>query len=228
MNLPPVPAGVEAMEDNRKKTLLGRLETCVLEMEDEEVCGVARTYIGEGFDAYEGIMDGLCAGMAAAGRLYEEGEYFVPEILGCSDAMYAGINILKPHLKEEKTRRKGAVVIGVVEGDTHDIGKNLVKSMMEATGCQVYDLGRDVPAAAFVEKAREVHAKVIGLSTLMTTTMGQMKTVVELLEEAGLRDEVKVMIGGGPVSAGFAREIGADFYTANAAEAAACVKKILE
>lgn len=216
------------MEENRKKMLLNRLETCVLEMEDEEVSGVAQTYIDEGFDAYDGIMDGLCAGMEKAGQLYEEGEYFVPELLGCSDAMYEGMDILKPHLKMETAERKAAVVIGVVEGDTHDIGKNLVKSMIEATGCDVYDLGRDVPAAAFVEKARAVDAQIVCLSTLMTTTMSQMRTVVELLEKAGLRDGVKVMIGGGPVSARFAREIGADFYTTSAAEAAACVKKILE
>lgn len=215
------------MERDRKKELLGRLESCVLEMEDESVSGVAEDYIAEGFDAYEGIMGGLCAGMERAGRLYEEGEYFVPELLGCSDAMYGGMDVLKPYLKQDGVEKKAAVVLGVVEGDTHDIGKNLVKSMLEAAGCEIYDLGRDVPARAFVDKAREVGARIICLSTMMTTTMGQMQLVIDLLREEGLRDKVAVMVGGGPVSEQFAREIGADHYTANAAEAAACVKRIL-
>lgn len=215
------------MTDSKKQMLLEQLDNCVLEMEDEEVIHVAQAYVDAGYDAFEGIMDGLCVGMEKAGKLYEEGEYFVIELLGCSDAMYEGMDVLKTHLKKDQLEKKVAIVIGVVEGDTHDIGKNLVKAMLEATGCDVYDLGRDVPPADFVAKAKEVGAGIIGLSTLMTTTMYQMKTVVDLLEEAGIRDQVKVMIGGGPVSAKFAREIGADCYTANAAEAAAWVKQTL-
>ena len=212
---------------NTKEELLKQLETCVLEMEDEQVTEVAETYIAEGFNAYEGIMDGLCVGMEKAGQLYEEGEYFIPEIVGCSDAMYAGMNVLRPHIQVDKAEKKAAIVIGVVEGDTHDIGKNLVKTMFEATGYDVYDLGKDVPPQAFVDKAKEVDAKIIGLSTLMATTMDRMEIVVRLLEEAGIRDRVKVMIGGGPVSQKYADEIGADYYTSNASEAAELVKKVL-
>ncbi len=215
------------MELSRKEELLKELNRCVLEMEDEEVAEVAKLYIEEGGDAYEGIMDGLCKGMEEAGRLYEEGEYFIPEIVGCSDAMYAGMDVLRPHIVVDKDQKKASVVIGVVEGDTHDIGKNLVKTMLEATGYDVYDFGRDVKPQAFVDKAQEVNAKIIGLSTLMATTMDRMQVVIELLKEAGIREQVKVMIGGGPVSQKYAEEIGADFYTTNAAEAAECAKKIL-
>ncbi len=212
---------------SRKEELLKQLETCVLEMEDEQVSQVAEDYISEGFNAYEGIMDGLCSGMEKAGQLYEEGEYFIPEIVGCSDAMYAGMDVLRPHIRVDKAEKQAAIVIGVVEGDTHDIGKNLVKTMLEATGYDVYDLGKDVPPRAFVDKAKEVGAKIVGLSTLMATTMDRMEVVVKLLEEAGIRDQLKIMIGGGPVSQKYANEIGADYYTSNASEAAELVKKIL-
>lgn len=138
--------------------------------------------------------------------------------------MYAGMEVLRPHINLDQTDKKAAIVIGVVEGDTHDIGKNVVKTMLEATGYDVYDLGKDVSAQAFVEKAKEVQAKIIALSTLMATTMDRMKAVIDLLEQSGIRDQVKVMIGGGPVSQKYADEIGADYYTSNAAEK---VKEIL-
>lgn len=215
------------MLDEKKEQLLRKLETCVLEMEDEEVSEVAKEYVQSGYNAYEGIMDGLCRGMEKAGQLYEDGEYFIPEIVACSDAMYSGINILRPHINVDKVEKKASIVIGVVEGDTHDIGKNLVKTMLEATGYDVYDLGKNVPPHEFIKKAKEVDAKIIGMSTLMATTMEQMKVVIQLLEQSGLRSQIKVMIGGGPVSQKYADEIGADYYTSNAAEAAECVKQIL-
>ncbi len=215
------------MSDTKKQELLQQLEDCVLEMEDDTAAAVAQEYVAAGYSAYEGIMDGLCRGMEKAGQLYEEGEYFIPEIIGCSDVMYAGMEVLRPHINLDQTDKKAAIVIGVVEGDTHDIGKNVVKTMLEATGYDVYDLGKDVSAQAFVEKAKEVQAKIIGLSTLMATTMDRMKAVIDLLEQSGIRDQVKVMIGGGPVSQKYADEIGADYYTSNAAEAAEKVKEIL-
>ena len=215
------------MSDTKKQELLQQLEDCVLEMEDDTAAAVAQEYVAAGYSAYEGIMDGLYRGMEKAGQLYEEGEYFIPEIIGCSDAMYAGMEVLRPHINLDQTDKKAAIVIGVVEGDTHDIGKNVVKTMLEATGYDVYDLGKDVSAQAFVEKAKEVQAKIIGLSTLMATTMDRMKAVIDLLEQSGIRDQVKVMIGGGPVSQKYADEIGADYYTSNAAEAAEKVKEIL-
>ncbi len=207
-----------------KEKLLAELDRCVLEMDDEAVAGVAQEYVDNGYDAYEGIVNGLSRGMEKAGELYEQEEYFVPELLICSDAMYNGLDVLRPHLPKDTSRGSVAVVIGVVQGDTHDIGKNLVKIMLEAAGFQVYDLGRDVEPRAFVEKAKEVGARIICLSTLMTTTMHNMKTVVDLLREEGLQDQIKVMIGGGPVSQAYAAQIGADAYTTDAAAAAGWAK----
>ena len=207
-----------------KEKLLAELDRCVLEMEDEAVTGVAQEYVDNGYDAYEGIVNGLSRGMEKAGELYEQEEYFVPELLICSDAMYNGLDVLRPHLPKDASHGSVAVVIGVVQGDTHDIGKNLVKIMLEAAGFQVYDLGRDVEPRAFVEKAKEVGARIICLSTLMTTTMHNMKAVVDLLREEGLQDQIKVMIGGGPVSQAYAAQIGADAYTTDAAAAAGWAK----
>lgn len=207
-----------------KEKLLAELDRCVLEMDDEAVAGVAQEYVDNGYDAYEGIVNGLSRGMEKAGELYEQEEYFVPELLICSDAMYNGLDVLRPHLPKDASRGSVAVVIGVVQGDTHDIGKNLVKIMLEAAGFQVYDLGRDVEPRAFVEKAKEVGARIICLSTLMTTTMHNMKAVVDLLREEGLQDQIKVMIGGGPVSQAYAAQIGADAYTTDAAAAAGWAK----
>ena len=207
-----------------KEKLLAELDRRVVEMDDETVAGVAQEYVDNGFDAYDGIVNGLSKGMEKAGELYEQEEYFVPELLICSDAMYNGLDVLRPHLPKDAGHGSAAVVIGVVQGDTHDIGKNLVKIMLEAAGFQVYDLGRDVEPRAFVDKAKEVGASIICLSTLMTTTMHNMKTVVDLLREEGLQDKIKVMIGGGPVSQAYAAQIGADAYTTDAAAAAGWAK----
>lgn len=203
-----------------KEKLLAELDRCVLEMEDEAVVDVAKEYIGEGYDAYEGITEGLAKGMEKAGDLYEEEEYFVPELLICSDAMYNGLDVLKPHLVKDDSKSKCAAIIGVVEGDTHDIGKNLVRIMMETAGFEVHDLGRDVPVAEYIAKAKELGRGLVCMSTLMTTTMNNMEKVIIGLKEAGIRDNFKVMVGGGPLSKSYADKIGADAYTSNAAEAA--------
>ena len=166
---------------NLKEELLKKLASCVVEMEDEEVIDIANEYIENEFEAYEGISKGLAAGMEEAGKLYEEEEYYIPELLLCSDAMYEGINILKPHLKKDSTKEPYKAVVGVVEGDTHDIGKNLFKIMLETSGFEVYDLGRDVPCEEFINKAKELNADLIGLSTLMTTTMDNMQKIINML-----------------------------------------------
>lgn len=211
---------------NDKERLLSEMDRCVVEMEDEEVVNVAKEYVDAGYDAYEGITEGLSKGMEKAGELYEEEEYFVSELLICSDAMYNGLEVLKPHLKREGTDHKIPVIIGVVEGDTHDIGKNLVKIMMDTAGFEVYDLGRDVQISDFVQKAKEVKSGIICMSTLMTTTMQNMKCVIDQLVSEGIRDQFKIMVGGGPLSKNFSDKIGADCYTANAAEAAKVAQKL--
>lgn len=196
-------------------------------MNEELVIKAANEIVIAKYDAYDAINNGLIAGMNQAGALFDKEEYFVPELLICSDAMYAGIEILRPHLKVSDARVQIKVVIGVVEGDTHDIGKNLVKIMMDAAGFEVHDLGRNVPLASFVEKAKEVGADLICLSTLMTTTMDGMATVIEMLKEEGIRDSYKVIIGGGPISQAFANKIGADGYADNAAGAIKISRSLL-
>lgn len=210
-----------------KEELLKRLSDGVLEMEEDEVEEAAREYIEAGYPALDAIMDGLVDGMNRASVLFEEEEYFVTDILLCSDAMYVGLDILRPYLPDDEEQQKRKGVIGVVEGDTHDIGKNLVKIMLETAGFEMIDLGRDVPLEKFVDTAIEKEAEFICMSTLMTTTMSGMETVIQLLEEKGIRNNVKVMIGGGPISQKYADKIGADGYSQNAVEAVKLAKRLL-
>lgn len=211
-----------------KEELLEKLAEAVFEMEEEEAVEISREYLAEGYLAFDGIMLGLVEGMNRASILFDEEEYFVTDILLCSDAMYAGLEVLKPYLQEESKGEKRVGIIGVVEGDTHDIGKNLVKIMLETAGFDMIDLGRDVAPEQFVAAAKEFAAEFVCMSTLMTTTMSVMETVIHLLEEAGIRDQVKVMVGGGPVSQKFAEKIGADGYSQNAVEAVRLAKKLLQ
>jgi len=202
-----------------KEKLYRELSDAVVEMDEERAAGIANIIVQNGIDAYEAIEKGLAEGMHRAGQLFEEEEYFIPELLVCSDAMYAGLAVLKPHLKVNEGEKSHKVVIGVVEGDTHDIGKNLVKIMLETSGFELIDLGRDIPPQMFVDTAREVGASIIALSTLMTTTMDGMEQVIKLLDEQNVRERFKVVVGGGPISQGFANKIKADGYAVNAAEA---------
>lgn len=173
------------------------------------------------------LNQGLIPPMSEVGRLYEEGEYFVPEMLISARAMQAGMAILKPLLIEADVEPAGVVVIGTVQGDLHDIGKNLVKMMMEGTGFEVIDLGSDIPADIFIEAIVENNADIVALSALLTTTMPQQKVVVEKICEKGLREEVKVIVGGAPVTADYANEIGADGYAPDASSAANLAKNLM-
>lgn len=208
-----------------KEVLFQEISDNVVDMEDELVEELCEKALEEGIDPNETITKGLIDGMNRVSKLYEEGEYFLPEVLTASYAMNVGIDVLKPHIKQEESSENIKVVIGVVEGDTHDIGKNLVKIMCEAAGMKVFDLGRDVPVDEFVRVAVEENADFICLSTLMTTTMPAMKEVIDRLKEQQIRDNFFVMIGGGPISQKFADEIGADAYTT---DANAAVKKMKE
>ena len=210
-----------------KEELLAELARCVVEMEDEAVVPVAEEYAAAGYDPQEGILNGLVVGMNQAADLYDQEEYYIPELLICSEAMYNGLAVFRPLLPQEQQADDCKIVIGVVQGDTHDIGKNLVKIMLEAAGFTMIDLGRDVPVEKFVDAVREENARVVALSTLMSTSMQNMGKVVDLLREAGLRDKVKVIIGGGPVSTAFANKIGADGYAINATDAVHLVRELL-
>ncbi len=211
-----------------KDELLKKLSDGVLEMEEDVVIESANAYLEAGYPVLDGVLHGLVDGMNRASVLFDEEEYFVTDVLLCSDAMYEGLNILRPHLPaEEVEKEKPKGVIGVVEGDTHDIGKNLVKIMLETAGFEMHDLGRDVPLQSFVNKAKEVNADLVCLSTLMTTTMGGMETVINMLKDEGIRDNMKVIVGGGPISQKFADMIGADGYSVNAVEAVKLSKSLL-
>ena len=174
----------------------------------------------EGVPAAEILNEGLLAGMNIVGIKFKNNEVFVPEVLIAARAMKAGAEILKPYLVSVDVQPKGKVVLGTVRGDFHDIGKNLVKMMMEGHGLEVIDLGVDVAPEAFVSAAKEHGAQVIACSALLTTTMEEMRNVVDLCKAEGIRDNVKIMIGGAPITDTYRNEIGADAYTADAASAA--------
>jgi corrinoid protein of di/trimethylamine methyltransferase len=214
-------------ETRSRDPLLSSLSDAVVNMDELETVRLAAQSLARGIEPAQAIELGLVDGMRRAGELFEREEYFIPELLICSDAMGAGLALLEPHLpRGTAERKKGKVVLGVVEGDTHDIGKNLVKIMLETAGFDVIDLGRDIAPAVFVEQAAAADADIIGLSTLMTTTMGAMAEVVRLLDERKARPRIKVMVGGGPVSQQFANRIGADGYAANASAAVALARRL--
>lgn len=207
--------------------LFTALAEAVVGMDEDKARTLAQDIVKAGLDPALAIEHGLVKGMQRAGDLFEAEEYFIPELLVCADAMNAGLAVLKPRLsKTNGSSIRGRVVIGVVEGDTHDIGKNLVRIMLETDGFEVLDLGRDVPPAAFVDQAVSAGADIIALSTLMTTTMGAMAEVVRLLESRQIRSNVKVMVGGGPISQQFANRIGADGYAANAVGAVTLARRL--
>ncbi|HAG43843.1 MAG TPA: cobalamin-binding protein [Clostridium sp.] len=204
------------------------LKQSVVDMEEDETKALAEKCVEDKIDAFTAINEGLAMGMQEAGKLYEEGEYYIPELLMCSDAMYVGLDVLRPHRKSESSDNNLRAVVGVVEGDTHDIGKNLFKIMLETNGFEVLDLGRDVPPIEFVNKAKNFNANLVGMSTLMTTTMDNMQVVIDLLKKEGIREDVVVMVGGGPISQNFADKIGADAYAPEASRAARIAKNLVK
>ena len=183
--------------------------------------------LDEGLTPQQILADGLLPGMDEVGKKFRANEIFVPEVLVAARAMNAGAEVLKPLLAESGTQTPGKMVLGSVKGDLHDIGKNLVKMMVEGKGIEVIDLGVDVAPETFVQAAVEHEADIIACSTLLTTTMPAMGEVVEAVKAAGLRDRVKIMVGGAPVTQDFCDSIGADCYTADAATAAICAVELL-
>ena len=184
--------------------------------------------LSAGIEPEKILEEGLLSAMATVGEKFKRNEVFVPEVLVAARAMNAGLEILKPYIAESGAISKGVVVIGTVKGDLHDIGKNLVKMMIEGKGIEVIDLGVDVPAERFIDSAIENKADIICLSALLTTTMGEMKNVVDAANAAGIRDKVKIMIGGAPITDSFKDSIGADVFTMDAASAADAALAILE
>lgn len=190
----------------------------------KNVKALVQEAIDEGKDPKEILNDGLLAGMMVIGEKFKNNEVFVPEVLVAARALNAGLAILEPKLIEVGNEPVGKVVIGTVKGDLHDIGKNLVAMMMKGVGFEVIDVGVDVEPAAFIDKAEEAGANIICMSALLTTTMPSMQAVIDELSSRGLRDKYIVMVGGAPVNQSFADQIGADYYTPDAATAAETAK----
>jgi len=206
--------------------LLNLIATGLQEGDDARVGELTRQAVAEKVPARQILDEGLIAGMNVIGRLFRDHEIFLPDVLLAARAMYAGLDVLKPLLVSENVPTAGKVVIGTIQGDLHDIGKNLVGIMLRGAGFDVIDLGNDVAPEKFVETATRENAQVIGMSALLTTTMTGMQRVVELLDAKGQRGRIKTIIGGAPVTAEYAREIGADAFGFDAASAVERVKEL--
>lgn len=200
-----------------KEELLKALSDGVVNFQEEQVKQAAQEVVDKGYDALEAIMDGLAHGMEIVGGLYERNEYFVPEVLMCADALYAGLGILRPHVPKKEGESKAQVVIGSVQGDVHDIGKNLVKMMFDVAGFTVHDLGRDVPLENFVKEQLRTDAEIVAMSAMMTTTMLGMRKVIHMIKEKN--PNVAIMLGGAPVTKDVAKLFGADGYAESAGNA---------
>ncbi len=209
--------------------ILKQLREVVIAGEPDQARELATQALESGIVPLTAIEEALNPGMQVVGDRYENGEYFIPDLVMAAEAMKGAMEVFEPALiaRQEQRQVLGTVVIGTVEGDIHEIGKSLVATMLSAAGFQVHDLGVDVPASRFVEQVQETGANVVGLSALLTTTMRNQEAVIEALKEAGLRERVLVIIGGAPASTKWAQTIGADAYAENANEAVSVVKQLV-
>ncbi|WP_048205939.1 dimethylamine corrinoid protein MtbC [Methanococcoides methylutens] len=216
--------GCKTTNEELFKTLSDAVVSC---KKDDVVAAVEKAK-GQA-PAVELIDNGLAAGMNEVGVLFERGKLFLPHVMMAADAMTAGVELLQDELAagEGASQKLGVIVNGTVEGDVHDIGKAIVSTMLQAAGFEVHDIGRDVPLQNFIDKIKETNADMVGLSALMTTTLQGQKDVIELLKENGMRDDIKVMVGGAPATDAWAKKIGADCYAENASEAVVKAKELL-
>lgn len=206
---------------------LESIRKAIIEGQSKEVEQQVQSALQNGVVAATILYDGLIPAMAEVGRLYEEGEYFVPEMLIAARAMKAGLSVLKPYLLGEDVKPLGKVAIATVQGDLHDIGKNLVSLMLEGAGFEIVDLGVNAEPEKFIEAVRSQQVDVVAMSALLTTTMTRMKDTIQALQTAGLREQVKVIIGGAPITQAFADEIGADGYAPDASQAVTLTKRLI-
>ncbi len=199
----------------------------ILDGNQRGVAAGVQAALDKGYDPEKVLKEAMIAAMQEVGRLFEEGEYFVPEMLVAARAMQGGLAILKPHLIQANIASSGKVIAGTVKGDLHDIGKNLVCMMLEGAAFEIVDLGSDVDPEKFVEAVKTTGAQIVAMSALLTTTMPNMKVTVEALKAAGVRENIKVMIGGAPVTEAYAKEIGADGYAPDASKAVTLAKSLV-
>lgn len=203
--------------EERTKAIVDGLFDAVVNMDEDVARALSQAALDEGLDPYRTLTEGLAAAMDKVGQLYTDNEYFVPELLLCADALYAGMEVLKPHIKLERAEERRKILLGTVEGDIHDIGKNLVKVMFDAAGWDVHDLGADVKIGRFAEEQRKIKADIVGLSALMTTSMLSMPKIIEALRSDDA--QVAIMVGGAPLTRKIAISYGANGYADNAGEA---------
>jgi corrinoid protein of di/trimethylamine methyltransferase len=209
--------------------LLTKITNSIVEGEPDETVELTQQALASGLEPLSIINDGLVPGMNIVGEKFQSGEYFLPHLIIAANGMQQSMELLEPELsaRQQVVQVPGTMVIGSVAGDIHEIGKSLVATMMSASGFQVYDLGVDVPTEIFVNKVKETGANLLGLSALLTTTMTVQREVIEALEEAGIRDQVKVMLGGAPVSQEWAETIGADGYAEDAIGAVELARELV-
>jgi len=208
--------------------LISDIYNNILEGQKAKAAENVRAALEQGLDPETILNEGMVAAMKEVGRLFEEGEYFVPEMLVSARAMQEGLILLKPALAKGNVKATGKVIIGTVSGDLHDIGKNLVGMMLEGAAFEVHDLGTDVAPDKFIEAIKSTGAQIVAMSALLTTTMGNMKTTIQAIEAAGLRDKVKIMVGGAPLSDSYAAQIGADGYSPDASRAVVLAKSLVD
>jgi 5-methyltetrahydrofolate--homocysteine methyltransferase len=209
------------------EALFEKLAEKLIAGKQEEVKSLAQEALDKGAAARDILDKGLLAGMDVVGKRFKAGDMFIPEVLLCARCMHGAMDILRPFFSEGDAAGVGTYLIGTVEGDLHDIGKNLVSMMLQGAGFKVIDLGTNISAQQFVEAVKEHKPDILGMSALLTTTMPQMEETIQALKEAGIRDQVKIMAGGAPVTQSFVNEIGGDAYGANAASAVEKAKELL-
>ena len=211
-----------------KEEMFKELSDAVITCKNDVVIAAVEKARSEGIPPAEIIEKGLAAGMNEVGVLFERGKLFLPHVMMAAGAMEAGVSLLEADLPKDSVSKKlGVIVNGTVEGDVHDIGKSIVSTMLQSAGFEVHDIGRDVPLQDFIDKIKETNADMVGMSALMTTTLPAQKEVIEMLKEQGMRDNVKVMVGGAPATENWAAKIGADCYAENASEAVVKAKELL-
>jgi dimethylamine corrinoid protein len=214
--------------EERSKELINKIRHALINYDEDGVEELCKKALDEGVDPFRATMEGIADGMIEVGELYNKKEYFVPELLLCSDALYAGLNILRPAIKASgrESGSKGSIVLGVVEGDVHDIGKNLIKMMFDVAGWTVHDLGKDVPIEKFLEEQMKTDCDIVGLSALMTTSMVAMPEIVKKLKEKN--PNVRIMLGGAPITPELVDTYGADGYADSAGTAVDEAMKLIK
>ncbi len=204
------------LSDN--KAILGKLSEAIVELDIDSIVGLCKNAIESGIQPYDIVINGMAKGMEIVGQKYEDGEYYLAELIMAGETMKEGMTFLEPHLAESDMKKAGTIIVGTVKGDLHDIGKNVFVSLLKAQNYEVIDLGVDISPEQFIEAVKEHKPNLVAMSALLTTTMVEMENVVKQLKEAGLRDSVKIIIGGAPLNQKYATGIGADAAATDAVE----------